>query len=53
MDHYAIADKLLAEIAQRKGKEVSELRPWVDYDPIMIDEQARYEAVGRVRFAGD
>lgn len=47
--------RLLEQIAQRLGKKRDELKPWVDYDPIAVDEQAYHMSRGQsgVRWAGD
>jgi len=44
---------LLNDIAQRLGKPRDALVPWVDYDPISIDEAARRIVSPGVRWAGD
>lgn len=46
---------LLQSIAQKLNKPVVDLRPWVDYDPIWVDEEAYHMSRGEtgVRWAGD
>lgn len=44
---------LRARKARSLGKDVADLRPWTDYDPIFEDERARRWAQPGVRFAGD
>ena len=47
--------EILEGIAKRLGKEVFKLEPWVDYDPITIDEDAHHIASGSKfpRYTGD
>ena len=44
---------LLQGIADSLGKPVAALVPWVDYDPIGVDEDSRRIASPGVRWAGD
>lgn len=53
MDYSEALQKAMAEVAKRKGKPESELVPWSDYDPIMIDYRVRELMHPGVRWAGD
>lgn len=44
---------ILQRIADSLGKPESDLVPWVDYDPIGVDEGARRAVTPGVRWAGD
>jgi hypothetical protein len=48
-------EQLLTEWAEKKGLQRSEMKPWVDYDPICIDEEAHHLARGSsgTRWTGD
>lgn len=56
MIDYAEANrKQMKDIAYDLGKDVEDLEPWVDYDPITVDEIAWQLHRGRtgVRWTGD
>lgn len=44
---------LLQRIADSLGKPEADLVPWVDYDPIGVDEDSRRAVSPGVRWAGD
>ena len=39
-DYIKNREEILNSIAERLGKDRSELIPWTDYDPITVDESA-------------
>jgi len=43
------------QIADRLGKTIEELEPWIDYDPISLDDGCYHESKGSlgVRYTGD
>jgi len=47
--------RLLKAIAERLNKPASELKVWIDYDPIQVDEEAHHIAngSGSIRYTGD
>lgn len=55
MDYAEAKRMIMADLAQTKGIPVEELKPWVNYDPISIDEEAHHLARGSsgVRWTGD
>lgn len=55
MDYVEAKRKVLAQIAERKHLAVDDMKPWEDYDPIIVDEEAYHLAKGSkgVRWTGD
>jgi hypothetical protein len=55
MTYTEAKEQLLAEVCREKGKPRDQLKPWVDYDPPSIDEEAYHLAKGSsgTRWTGD
>lgn len=55
MTYSEAKSKLLAELAESKGLSPDDMRAWVNYDPISIDEEAHHLARGSsaTRWTGD